>query len=106
MVPSTPPWLPQASGRIFFWSRFAPFRDATLWDAFRHIWTRSGCHLDAFWLIWGTLLADCVVWLDGTPSRAKTYISSFRPSLRDTALSTVPAVDSTVCFEKFLYGFQ
>ena len=60
-----------------------------------------GCLLGDFWHI----LEVCGVLLDGTPSRAKTYIFRFWRSQVGTSSSTFPGLDSGCVFNGFYVVF-
>ena len=64
-----------------------------------------GCRLGSFRETFCHFWEVCGVLLDGTPSRAKTYISWFGRSLDGACSTTFPGVDFREGFYEMLYNF-
>ena len=62
------------------------------------IFSRTLCNFDALWDTFWHILEVCGVLLDGTHSRAKTYIFRFWSSRVGTSSSTFPGMDSGCVF--------
>ena len=102
-------WVPGSATSEIFQQLFTPFR-MSFWRRFFKVppggFLRGfSLHLGAFWKTFRHFLEVSEVLLDGTHSRAETYILLFWEVPSRTRPSTFPGVDFRNCFSSFLCDF-